>query len=235
MRIAIMQPYLFPYVGYFQLMNLIDTFVILDDVQYINRGWINRNRILNFDKDQLFTFSLEKASSRLCINQRYFSEKLAQEKEKFQRMLFFNYSKAPHYFKTVNLVNDSLALLGNNNNIAVDIAETLKLFSTYLGIKNTFIFSSEIDPDKKLMGQDRIVALNRILGAREYYNLSGGDQLYSKDYFTKEMIDLYFVKSKNVTYSQFDKSFVPWLSIIDLLMFNTPEQIRSMLNSVEIY
>src|SRR5690242_636845 len=97
LKIAIMQPYLFPYIGYFQLINAVDKFVIHDDVQFIKGGWINRNQILVNNREFMFTFSIKKDSSSHNINKRYFSDKFEAEKNKFLRTLKANYGKCERY------------------------------------------------------------------------------------------------------------------------------------------
>jgi hypothetical protein len=234
MKLAIMQPYLFPYFGYFQLINTVDKFIIYDDVQYIKGGWINRNRILLNTQAHLFTFSIKNDSTFLNINQRYFTNKLDKEKEKFFKIVDSAYSKAPFYSSTKKLLE--CILLTDELNVSVSdmITQSLILICNYLDISTQFYTSSEIDKDNTLKGEERVIAINKCLGSKHYINSIGGETLYSKDVFKENGITLSFIKPKLVEYKQFENQFVPWLSIIDVLMFNSVEKIREMLKEYEL-
>lgn len=233
MKIAIMQPYLFPYIGYFQLMKYADVFVIYDDVQYINRGWVNRNRVLNNGQPFLFTMSLKKDSSLLAINERYFSSEFEKEKEKFLKSLSYFYSKAPYYEETISLIQEIFSY--NNPNIAQFLTNKLKKVCSYLEIDTSIILSSETNRDRTLRGEDAIIDIVKRLEGREYINPIGGIELYSKDKFCENNIELFFLESKEIQYQQFEReTFVPFLSIIDVLMFNSREEAVSLLKQYEL-
>jgi hypothetical protein len=232
MKLAIMQPYLFPYFGYFQLINTVDKFIIYDDVQYIKGGWINRNRILLNTQAHLFTFSIKNDSTFLNINQRYFTNKLDKEKEKFFNIVDSAYSKAPFYSNTKKLLE--CILFTGELNISDMITQSLILICNYLDIGTQFYISSEIDKDNTLKGEERVIAINKCLDSKHYINSIGGETLYSKDVFKENGITLSFIKPKLVEYKQFKNQFVPWLSIIDVLMFNSVEKTREMLQEYEL-
>jgi hypothetical protein len=232
-KIAIMQPYLFPYIGYFQLIHDVDLFVIHDDVQYIKGGWINRNRILvNGGEEYLFTFSLQKSSSSAKINERFFSKEIKNEKLKFLRMIEHSYKRAPFFYNIKPIIQDIMDY--EQRNISDFISYSLKVICEYLEIKTPFIYSSCIDKNDNLKGEARVIDINKSLHSTCYINPIGGVELYSKSRFKQEGIDLYFLKPKLIHYKQFNSDFVPWLSIIDVLMFNSKDTIRTFLDEYEL-
>lgn len=233
MKVGIMQPYLFPYIGYFQLINAVDKFVILDDVQYIKRGWINRNRILVSDKDYMFTFSLEKRSSSLDINKRYFSKEFFNEKDELFKTLKWNYGNLDNFNEIILLLDECLKFDIESQNIARNIARSLTLINNYLDITTPLLFSSELEKNEELKGEEKIIEINKQLGSSHYINPIGGIDLYSKRNFDNQNIKLSFLKSKSIEYKQ-KKNFIPWLSIIDVLMFNTKDQIKEFITEFEL-
>lgn len=231
-RIAVMQPYLFPYIGYWQLINAVDEFVVLDDVQYINRGWINRNRILIDNKEHLFTFSLKSDSRYKMINERFFSSDFEIQKQKFLRSLQFAYSKAPFFNIVFKLIERSLDF--TDENIAIEISKSIKFICDYLEITTKMHLASKLNCNKNLKGQDYILEINKKLESREYINLIGGMNLYSKVEFQHNEISLHFLKCSEISYTQFSDTHVPNLSIIDLLMFNSKKEICEILKRYEL-
>ena len=234
MKVAIMQPYLFPYIGYFQLIKAVDTFVIYDDVQYIKSGWINRNRILVNDSSHLFSFSLKKSSSYTQINQRYFSNKFIYEKNKFFKLINSNYRKSPHYIEVMTMIEKTLDVDIENHSIAQIIGESLKIVCAYLDINTRFIASSDIKKNVNLKGEERVIDINKQLHADVYINSIGGKELYSKETFLTNGLQLYLLQPNHITYQQKDGVFVPRLSIIDVMMFNTRRDIKNMLQEYEL-
>lgn len=232
MKIGIMQPYLFPYIGYFQLINVVDKFVIHDDVQYIKGGWINRNRIQINDKDHLFTFSLKKDSSLKNINTRLFSDQFTKEKTYFLRLIQNNYKKAPYFFDTYDLLLKILDF--KESNISSFITNSLKLICNYLKIKTPFYLSSELNKNNELKGQDRVINICQTLKAKIYINPIGGKILYSGEAFKKNNISLFFLQSKDIIYEHNKQLFIPNLSIIDVMMFNSKEEIKKIFVSYEL-
>ncbi|OYE04422.1 WbqC family protein [Nostoc sp. 'Peltigera membranacea cyanobiont' 232] len=232
MKISIMQPYLFPYIGYFQLINMADKFVIYDDVQYIKGGWINRNRILLNRKAHLFTFSIKNDSTFLNINQRFFTENIHKERKILLNLVELSYRKAPYYSKTKKLLDCILSV--DEMNISQMITHSLKLICDHLDIGTKIYFSSELTKDNTLKGEQRVININKCLGADHYINSVGGDKLYSKEVFKNNDIKLSFLQPRLVEYSQFNNEFVPWLSIIDVLMFNDKEKVQKILNEYDL-
>lgn len=232
MKIAIMQPYLFPYIGYFQLINAVDYFVIYDDVQFIKGGWINRNRVLLNNKAHLFSFSVKQDSLQACINDRVYSHKVSTEINKFFKTLQAGYKKAPYYNETIELVTK---IFGSTNlNVAAFNAQQLKIIANHLGIGTKFLFSSEIENVNGLKGKERVIEICKNLGSKYYVNAIGGQELYNTTDFEQEGITLSFLKTGHISYDQFDDRFVSNLSILDVLMFNSNEQMTGILNEYEL-
>ncbi|MAJ13311.1 MAG: hypothetical protein CMD09_04870 [Flavobacteriales bacterium] len=223
MKIAVMQPYFFPYIGYWQLINIVDIFVIYDDVSFIKGGYINRNSLLNKSNAQLITLELFGASSNKKIN----DINLGDNRNKLLKTIKQNYSKAPFYNNILPLIEEII----NNNEKKLHkfLAFSLIEVSKYLNIKTNFIYSSEIKNNKSLNAQDRLIEISKILNATEFINPIGGIELYDREVFSKNMINLSFLKTSKISYNQFNDNFVSNLSIIDVLMFNDKEQIKSIL------
>jgi len=235
MKIGVMQPYLFPYLGYFQLMNISDIFVLHDDVQYIKGGWINRNRLLLNGEPRLFTFAVKKMDYSLNINQRIFTDSLYQDKLKLIRFLHMNYRKAPYLESTVKVVETILA--DDCINVAEFLYHSLLTMQIYLGLTSCCILkSSGLNKEDKLYAQDRVINIVEVLKGDHYINPIGGTVLYDKQVFSDRDIKLNFIRTdfSRSGYSQFDKPFVPGLSIIDVLMFNSKNRIVQMLEEYEL-
>ncbi len=228
MTIGIMQPYLFPYIGYFQAIKAADKYVIYDDVQYIKGGWINRNNILIGRQKTLFTISLKDASANKLINE----IEISDDFEKFLKTLSMAYSKAPYKDQVLALLRDICA--HSDKNLARFTGNSLIKIAKYLGMDTEFIYSSDLRKDNNLRAQDKVLAICEELGADKYINAIGGQELYSKDDFRAHGITLNFIKSLPISYKQFNSEFVPGLSIIDVMMFNTPEEVNVLLNNYEL-
>lgn len=228
MRVGIMQPYLFPYIGYYQLINAVDTFVIYDDVNYIKQGWINRNRILLNENDFMFNISLKEASSFKKINE----IEVVGNNHKLIATIEHAYRNAPYFNEIFPLLSE--ILLYQESNLARYLTNSLNVIIGYLDIKTSVLISSEIDKDLLLKGDNKVIDICKHLNATNYINAIGGKELYAKDKFAENSLILNFIKSKPITYNQYKNQFVPWLSIIDVLMFNTPEQIKRLLNAYEL-
>lgn len=226
MKIAIMQPYLFPYIGYFQLILSVDKFILYDDVNYIKKGWINRNNFLERDKAKIFTFSVENVSQNRLINEHYFiiTEK---DKIKFFNFLKQGYSNAPYYKDIMELLKNIVDF--QNKRVDYFIYNSLKKILEYLKIEKEIIFSSKIEKDNSLKSQDKIIEICKILKTNEYINAIGGKELYSEEEFINNGIKLKFLKSNEVKYNQFGGEFIGNLSIIDILMFNSIEVTKNIL------
>lgn len=233
MKLAIMQPYFFPYIGYFQLIGLVDKFVAYDDVSYIRQGWINRNRILLNGKDHVVSVPLVDASSyRMIKDTLIHKDKYGAFKEKFSKTLLQSYGKAPFNGVVRELVQRVLDSEGVSiGRLAIN---SLKAVCGYLGLQSAIVDTSAVYQNDHLHAQDRVLDICRKEGASVYVNPPGGAALYQKNVFAENGIELMFLKPKPISYRQYDNEFVPWLSIIDVLMFNPVEKVRAMLSEIEL-
>ncbi|MCL2820272.1 MAG: WbqC family protein [Oscillospiraceae bacterium] len=223
MKLAIMQPYFFPYIGYWQLINAVDKFVIYDDVAYINRGWINRNNFLINGEKKMFSMELKGASQNKLINEIEIFDNFV----KFQKLLKFNYSKAP-YYKSINEIVIGIIKF-DTSNLAAFLENSINIICSYLKIKTNIIISSAIEKNNDFKAQNKILHICKLIGASDYYNAIGGMDLYNKSEFYDSGIKLKFIKSNINMYKQFNNVFIPGLSIIDILMFNSVDSVQEML------
>ena len=225
MKVAIMQPYIFPYIGYFQLINAVDAFIVYDNIKYTKKGWINRNRYLLNGEAATFSLPLKKDSDDLDIRDRRLSPDF--KRGKLVGQLSEPYRKAPHFSATAALVEDVICDPADNlfDYLHRGLAGTCR----HLGITTPILVSSTIDADHSLRAQDRVIALAKAVGATEYVNPIGGLELYSREAFAGQSLALGFLRSRPVEYPQFGHAFVPWLSIVDVLMFNGAERTRESL------
>jgi len=224
MKIAVMQPYFFPYLGYFQLIRSVDAFVIYDDGRYIKEGWINRNYILHQGKRQWITLAIRDTSCHRRIHETV----IFGRKQKILRAVRHNYSRAPFYQTVYPLIEAIICC--EENNLATYLERGLKMICGYLNMHPEWLRSSQFDVDTALPAQVRLVEICRQLQADRYINLSGGMKFYNKDDLAAHGVRLSFIKQNDVRYTQFDNAFVPSLSIIDVLMFNSQDRCREMLN-----
>ncbi|MCI8417912.1 MAG: WbqC family protein [Lachnospiraceae bacterium] len=232
MKVGIMQPYFFPYLGYWQLINAVDTFVILDDVNYIKKGFINSNSILVNNEAYKFTIPLEKASQNKLINETKlnFSQK---DKEKFLKTIYISYKRSPFFDAVYPVIEHSI--LYDNSDLTEYIKYSIDQTKLYLGITTDIVYSSKIKKDNTLKAQERIIEINKKLGASIYINANGGRSLYSKLDFERNKIELKFIQMERVVYEQLKNKFVPNLSIIDVLMFNSIDSIKQLLDQYILY
>lgn len=229
MRIAIMQPYAFPYLGYFQLARHSDCFVLLDDVNYIKKGWINRNRIVTAQGEYLFTIPLVKPSQNKKIN----TLELCDFKKNAAGLLNIvqqSYKKMPCFDEGYALLEQCLTFDGEL--LADFISHSLGKYFNYLQISASVHHSSTVDPQPKLTAQDRIIHLNKLLDADTYLNLPGGLQLYDKTSFTAEGLQLEFIDTtRQLNYQQPFGHRLSHMSIIDVTMCVSKEDIQKELSA----
>jgi WbqC-like protein family len=230
-KIAVMQPYLFPYIGYFQLINAADKFVVHDDVQWIKGGWINRNRILSNGRDEMLTLSIKKRSNYDNIN---LYEVLHEQnnQKKFLNKIVSSYAKSPHFNDVFPMLEKMI--MNGETNLTGYIMSSLEQINAYLNIDTKILLSSETEKNNELKGQDRVIDICKALKATQYINPIGGVELYDKEAFRRNNIELSFLKTGEIRYKQFDNDFIPFLSIIDVLMFNSIDEVREMLKRYEL-
>jgi hypothetical protein len=231
MRLAIMQPYFLPYIGYLQLMQAVDKFVIYDDVNYINKGWINRNRILLNGQEYLFTIPLKNASQNKLIHEIGLSDD-PKWRSKLLKTIEQAYKKAPFYTATSALIENILNLPADN--LSHWITESFKVLNQHIGIQTELVASSSIYQNTHLKAQERILDICQQEKATQYVNPIGGVELYDKAFFEQAGIQLNFIKSKAVVYPQFKHEFTPWLSVLDVMMFNDIPAIQGFLKEYEL-
>lgn len=216
--IAIMQPYLFPYVGYFQLIDAVDEFVVHDDVQYVKGGWINRNRILSGGEIKYITLPIKHAGHRLPINRRYFTDPFGKAKARFLRQVLAAYWKSPYAEVGRSVLADCFRC--NDTNVARFVTHCLVTVCQALGIKTPIRLSSALRKEQGLSGEDRVLEICKCVGADHYINPPGGRSLYSSRHFAREGVTLEFIQPDMVSYRQDQPGFVSGLSILDVLMWN---------------
>jgi hypothetical protein len=223
MKLAVIQPYLFPYLGYFQLIHAADVFVVYDDVNYIKGGWINRNNILSQGHSQRVTLAVSGASPNKQINQ----VGVGGNGKRLLRSIYYSYTKAPQFKAVFPLLEN--VLQQEETNLAVYLEKGLRLICDYLGMYPEWFVSSSIKKNRNLRGQEKVLDICERLGATHYINLSGGKELYDREAFNEKGIRLSFIESKALRYPQFRDEYVPNLSIIDVMMFNSKDQCKCLL------
>jgi hypothetical protein len=229
MKLAIMQPYFFPYIGYFQLMKAVDTFIIYDNIQFSKKGWINRNRILLNGKGVYITLPLKKDSDYLDVKERFLADFWHSERNKLLNKIEESYKRAPFFKEVFPLIKT--ALLFDDPNLFGFIFNSIKLVREFLEIDTRFVISSALNIDHSLKSENKVIEICKALKAGQYINPAGGAALYNKDNFQKNGIELSFLSANNFNYPQFEnKDFIPALSIIDVMMFNSKKEIQSKLN-----
>ena len=228
MRLGIMQPYFFPYLGYWQLLANVDKYVVYDDVTYIKGGWINRNNFLINGQKNLLTMQLEKASSYTLIKDIAIKDDFV----KFLKTIEMGYKKAPFFEDIFRLLKDicqcpdkKLGQFLFNSHIKI---------CEYLGIDTELILSSSFEKHTELKGKEKVISICKQLGADEYINAIGGQELYDKKEFAENGIRLNFLQANLREYRQLKNEFVAGLSIIDIMMFNSKEEIKEMLNDFNL-
>ena len=227
-KAAIMQPYFLPYIGYFQLIAAVDQFIVYDNIKYTKKGWINRNRLLQNGKDVLFSLPLKRGSDSLDVCERELAEDF--NRDKLLDQLSGAYRHAPYFAQTFPLLEETVRY--KDTNLFRFLHHSIVRTCEHLGISTTQIrISSGIAVDHALKNQDRVLALCRAVGATTYVNPIGGRELYSRETFQKNGIDLKFIQSTPLSYPQFGDAFVPWLSIVDVMMFNPVETIRMYIST----
>jgi hypothetical protein len=227
MRLAIMQPYFFPYIGYFQLIAAADVFVVYDNIKYTKKGWINRNRMLQNGKDVMFSVPLKSDSDSLDVCERELAADF--NRDKLLNQIKGAYRRAPYFAQTLPLVEQIVR--HEEPNLFRYLHNSIVKTCEHLEIKTEIKLSSDIAIDHTLQSQDKVLALCAATGASTYVNAIGGMELYSKISFQEKGIDLKFIKTLPYEYMQLGDEFVPWLSIIDVMMFNPLSTIQPIITA----
>ena len=230
MTLGIMQPYLLPYIGYWQLLAAVDRFVVYDNIKYTTQGWINRNRFLRKGTDAFFTLPLKKASDSLDIRDRTVADDF--DPHDILNPLREAYRKAP-FFEEAFPVIEAIVTAAPRNLFQYLLGSIVQIAS-YLDIQTPITVSSTVPIDHELKGDQKVLAICRALGATRYVNSLGGRELYSAGAFATQGIQLQFLQPRAVVYRQFDDPFVPSLSIVDVMMFNPRDAVKTMLREYDL-
>ncbi len=216
MTLAIMQPYFLPYIGYWQLIAAVDTFVIYDNIKFTKKGWINRNRMLRNGEGVTFSLPIAAGSDSLDVVEREIAA--THDRRKLLAQFDGAYARAPHYESVRPLLAEVIHC--PEQNLYRHLRHSVDAVCRHLGIETRIVTSSEVPIDHGLRAQDKVLALCRALQASTYVNPVGGTELYDVQTFATEGIALKFLKARALEYPQLGAPFVPWLSIVDLLAFN---------------
>jgi len=225
-----MQPYLFPYLGYYQLASCVNEFVFYDDVSFIKQGYINRNSILGDRAPLRVTFPVLDASSNRLIKDHVFSEDFSKQIKTIEQA----YSKAPffnEFFPRVLSVLES-----PSRDVTKICSESIAIVMEYLAVPFSYHISSAMPYDRGLDRAERLVNICKYLNGNVYINSIGGSSLYSDMFFSSHEINLFFIKMEEIKYKQRQKDgpFIPNLSMIDVVMWCEPEEIRNLLLSYQL-
>jgi len=226
-----MQPYFFPYIAYFSLIQSVEKFVIFDDVNFIQRGWVNRNNFLVNGDRCLLTLPVKKASRDAKILDVSLFE-IERFKNRFFKTLILNYKKAPFYDEVCPVLEDIFSFEGDS--LSSFLERSLNAMAGYLGINTEFTRSSDLDISESLKGEDRIISICNRLGAEMYINPISGFELYSSGSFQSEGIRLGFLRHLGTDYSQYSLDHVSGLSIVDVVMFNSTEDALRLVKGYEV-
>ena len=230
-HIAIMQPYFFPYIGYWQLIHDVDLFIVGDSAHFIQNGWINRNRILGQGgQPQNFGIEVSHASAARYISETSRVVNLKRA-EKMCRVLEYYYGKAPRYHEAMEVIRP--ILLDEEPDLTRYLVKQLKEVAGYLGIKTEIRMLSEVSERWDCNAPEIIRRTCVHFGYTEYVNPSGaGMTYYDKDAFREMGINLMFLRrNEDIRYKQRSDEFVPDLSIIDLMMYCSHDELHDILNS----
>jgi hypothetical protein len=227
-----MQPYFMPYLGYWQLLSAVDRFIVLDDVAFIRKGWVNRNRILVNGTAHLFTLPVRAASQNRAINELELAPDAGWLKG-FRSTLEQSYRKAPYFDETLDFLEPILA--NCQGRLLPFLLYSIDAVAAHLDIPTPRVLASFVDPSHRSRGQGRILDFCRIEGATEYLNLPGGRELYQNQAFQSSGIRLKFITPQVRPYpQQLFGQWWPCLSIIDLLMSLGSELTRLELSQYRI-
>ena len=231
---GVMQPYFLPYIGYFQLLNLVDEFIIYDNIEFTKKGWINRNRIMVGGEPQYFTINLVKGSDFLMVNERFISPVFKKERTKILNKIRMSYRKAAYFEESMPLIER--CFMCEHENLFEYIFYSIKEVVEYLNINTELVVSSSLEIDHALKNKYKLWEMARCLGFHRYVNPIGGHSLYEKDEFDSHGLMLQFHQSQLREYQQVGRAteFVPALSIMDLLLCEGKEGAKEQLSNYTI-
>lgn len=230
MKVAIMQPYFMPYIGYFQLINAVDEFIIFDTPQFIRHGWIERNRILKPDGEPLYIKVPLIKHKRETVIKDLRIRNDESWKQKILAQIVPYKKKAPYYNEVVELLNEIFE--NETDSLAEFNIRSLQKICNYLGISTPIKVWSKMGVSIVEVKEPDEWALNicKAIEASSYINATGGQSFFNAQKYKESNIELGFIESKDIAYKQLDNDFCPWLSIVDVLMFNSKAEVKKMLN-----
>lgn len=231
MKLGIMQPYFFPYLGYFDLINCVDKWVVFDTAQYIRHGWVNRNRILHPKSGwQYIIVALKKHSRTTPIKEIEISDGMDWKSRILGQIMHYK-KQAPFFEETIDFVeiclsNDETSLSRLNGSVLKKVCEKLN-------IQFDLNYFSEMDIELNPIESpgDWALRISEAIGANEYVNPPGGAHLFDAAKFEDKGIRLTIREFKNFEYSCRRKEFIPGLSIIDVFMWNSCSEIKDYVNA----
>ncbi len=231
MKLGIMQPYFFPYIGYWQLLDCVDAYVVFDDVNFKKRSWITRNRILCDGNEKFINLQVSKASQNdlICDTVQIFDR---GEREKLLQTLNHAYRKAPYKKETLEFLEP--LLLSDKTNLADFLYDIIAVMKDYLGCDTKLYRSSELRDKEHSSAEQGIIDLCLQLGADHYINPIGGTELYDKENFTKNGLKLNFLRTDFDRMRADNLPYISDFSIIDLMMNLPPERVREQLKYFEL-
>jgi len=228
-----MQPYFFPYIGYFQLMAYVDRWVVFDETQFIHKGWVNRNRVLHPDIQkqwQYVTVPLAKKSRDEQICNLLIHPDDGWRNQILGKLTSYR-KKAPYYAETMDFVADCFDC--KEQSLVAFLVSLLRKTQEHIGFDTQIDVQSDLDLavlHVEHAGQWSLRIAEQ-LGASSYINPAGGAGLFREGEFNDAGIELRFLESQSSPYDQGGRDFVAGLSIIDVLMWNGKEAVKSMLSS----
>lgn len=230
-----MQPYFFPYIGYYQLFSAVDEFVFYDDVNFIKRGWINRNDFLVHGYKKKITIPVEKASQNNLIMNTYSALSQAEE-TKILKNIELTYNNAPHFEVVFPIFRNVITFSTRKTPISEVSALSIKLVAEYLNLSTQVSYSSKkFQESKGLEKADRLISICHKQGISNYINAINGKDLYDKNYFKSKDINLKFIQPQVIEYRQFQNNHIENLSIIDVLMFNSVNETIDFLKKYSVH
>lgn len=236
MKLGAMQPYLFPYFGYFQLMDAVDIYLFCGNVQYTKRSWINRNRIVTNVKQadvSYFSFSVAKDEYKKNINERFYSN-LKEDKEKLKRNLYQSYKSAKNFEEAYSVLEEALRY--DNENVAYFNMNANYTIARYLGVAGKIDAIDGIEDDNfwtqfyQLNYEERMIFVCEYFDCDTYINAIGGTELYHKEKFSENGINLGFIQmSDDFKYKQWNEDYISNLSILDVIMHNDINDLKRLM------
>ncbi|OBW58410.1 hypothetical protein A9986_05575 [Solibacillus silvestris] len=233
MKLVLMQPYFFPYIGYFQLMNLCDEFIAFDTVQYIKKGWINRNRILHPEGNPTYVnVPIKKFKSNTLIKDILIDNTVDWKQTIINRLQQY-YKTAPYKEEVLTFIENCLN--GEFSHLSELNVHLLQETCNYLNIncRINSLSKCHFEYEKAAASDEWGLNICKALNAKTYINAPGGIVFFDKNKYWKENIDIKFINPTFNRYSQNSEAFISGLSILDVMMFNSVEDIQKMLLSYE--